>query len=331
VNLLLSCIGRRGYLARWFREQLDPGDRIIGTSNSAWTPAFHACDLGVLMPDVASPEYLPALLDLCRREHVDALLSFHDLDVDRIAGARDRFLAAGVLPVVADAAVSRIGLDKLETARYLGTHGIRVPATHPTLDAALAALQAGALRLPVVIKPRRGFASQDIWVADTEQELRVLFPRRPELVVQERLGGDEHSIDILNDLDGRVISVVVKRKLAMRAGETDQAVTIRHQGALELGERLGTLLGHVGPLDVDLFIEGDKLTVLELNPRFGGAYPVSHLAGAEFPRRIVAMLRGQTLAPDIGGYQAGVGMMKGIDILPAWTGQALDLRDGTTT
>ena len=156
----------------------------------------------------------------------------------------------------------------------------------------------------------------------------MLFDYAPDMIVQQRVAGQEHSLDVLNDLERRTVSVIVKRKILMRAGETDQAETVRHPGAVAVGARLGAALGHVGPLDVDLFIDGDTITVLELNPRFGGAYPVSHLAGADFPRRIVAMLRGEPLAPAIGVHPAGVRMMKDLAILPWWEGDLVDRRAG---
>ena len=331
MNLLLSCIGRRGYIADWFREQLGPDDRIMGTTNNRWTPGLHACDRGVLLPDLGSDAYLPALLQLCRDERIGPVLSFVDSDVARIAGARDAFVATGAVPIVPDAWVSRICLDKLETDRFLRANGIRSPATVADLGSAMAALHEGSLRLPLFVKPRFGSASQDVFLARNEAELRVFFDYAPDMLIQEQVAGLEHSLDVLNDLEGRVVSVVVKRKILMRAGETDQAETVHHREALALGARLGALLGHRGPLDVDLFIDGDDVTVLELNPRFGGAYPSAHLAGADFPRKIVAMARGEHVEPRIGDYAAGVQMMKGIAILPRWTGDPIDLRAAGTT
>ena len=209
MNLLFSCVGRRGYLATWFRDVLAPGDRIVGTTNTLWTPALHACDTAVLMPDIADPGYLPALLELCRSERIDGLLSFLDLDVDLIASERDRFRAAGVTPIVPSAAVSRLSLDKLETARFLAQHGFDGPRTFADLASAEAALRDGSVWLPLVVKPRRGFASRDVTEARTLEELRVFARREPDLLIQERLGGEEHSLDVLCDLDGRVVSVVV--------------------------------------------------------------------------------------------------------------------------
>ena len=94
----------------------------------------------------------------------------------------------------------------------------------------------------------------------------------PEMIAQNRLSGEEFGIDVLNDLNGQVVSVVVKQKMRMVAGSTAQAVTIHHKAALDAGVHLGQLLGQPGPLDVDAFVDGKSLTMLEMNPRFGGGY-----------------------------------------------------------
>ena len=96
MNLLLSCIGKRGYIAEYLREHLRHGERIIGTSNTPWTPGFQACDIGVLMPPIASDEYVPAVIEICGKHEVTGLLSFFDPDVITLARHRDAFTAAGV-------------------------------------------------------------------------------------------------------------------------------------------------------------------------------------------------------------------------------------------
>lgn len=326
VNLLFSSIGRRGYIAEWFREHLEEDDRIIGTSNTRWTPGFAACDRAVLMPDIDDPAYVDELLRVCEDEGVDVLLSFFDDDVDRLAPVRDRFVAAGVTPFVPDARVSRIASDKVEASAFLHEQAIGTPRTYADVDSARVALAAGEIAYPVHVKPRRGHASVGQHVVRDDDELRFVVGRSEDVIVQEHVDGSEHSLDVLNDLDERVVSVIVKRKVSMRAGETDQAVTVRHPEALDVGSRLGASLGHVGPLDVDLIVDGDRLAVLDLNVRFGGAYPAAHLAGADFPRKIVAMARGERVAPDVGDYELGVGMMKDYRILGAYPGPIEDRR-----
>lgn len=318
MRLLLSCVGRRGYVADYFRPHLEPEDRIIGTSNSHWTPGFAACDQAVLLPDIRSEQYVPALLDLCREERVDALLSFFDPDVDLLSRHTDALRQSGVVPILPSPQVSQISFDKHLTPRFLADAGLNFATSYVDLGAATSAIEAGTLKFPVVVKPRFGFGSKHLFVARQMDELNAFFGYEPDMMVQRWFAGDEFHMDLLNDLESNVVAVIPKKKTVMRAGETDQAVTVGDPALIELGEKLGTALGrlgHVGPMDVDLFVEDGEPFVLELNPRFGGGYPLSHLAGADFPGLLVSMLRGHRVAPRIGRFERDVMMMKNYAVL----------------
>ncbi len=318
MNILLSCIGRRGYIADYFRAHLEPGDRILGTSNSAWTSAFQSCDLGVVLPDIASPDYISTLLCLCQEEEIVLLLSFFDLDVDRLSHHRRDFRALGVVPILPSAEVSDICFDKYRTVSFSMEYGFDAPQTYLDLAQALQAIDEGQLAFPVVVKPRRGFASQNLFWARNGSELEVFFHYASNMLIQEAVAGQEYHLDILTDLEGQVVAVVPKRKVAMRAGETDQAQVCDTPELMDWGLRLGTALGdlgHVGPLDVDVFVDGGRIVILEMNPRFGGGYPASHLAAADFPALILNMVRGEPLGSRMGRFKPGVIMMKEYNIL----------------
>lgn len=318
MNILFSCIGRRGYIADYFRHHLGPDDRIIGTSNSRWTSAFTACDLGVVLPDITSPDYVPTLLTVCQELEVDALLSFFDLDIDVLSHYHDEFRAIGVLPILPSAEVSDICFDKYRTGLFLIEHGFGAPQTFVDLEEALRVVGEGRIAFPVMVKPRRGFASRNLFWARKPSELEVFFHYAPDMLVQEALPGEEYHLDIFTDLRGQVLAVVPKRKVAMRAGETDQAQICDLPELVALGVQLGGALGqlgHVGPLDVDVFVENGRAVVLELNPRFGGGYPLSHLAGADFPGLVLKLIRGESIEPRIGQFRSGIVMMKEYKIL----------------
>ena len=100
MNLLFSCIGRRGYIADYFRPHLEPADRIIGTSNTRWTPGFERCDHGYVLPSIDNEDYLPAVLGLCEHESIAAILSFYDPDVVALASHYDELVEAGVCPIL---------------------------------------------------------------------------------------------------------------------------------------------------------------------------------------------------------------------------------------
>ncbi len=318
MNILFSCIGLRGYIADYFRILLEPEDRIIGTSNSAWTTGFKYCDLGVVLPDIVSPDYLPALITLCREQQVDALLSFFDPDIDFLSRHLDEFRAEGVIPVLTSPQVSNICFDKYRTYLFFKEHGLDTPETFLNISQAMNAVDADKVKFPLIVKPRYGFASRNIFVARNFKELDFFFQYVSDMLIQEMLTGQQYNFEICNDFQGQVLSVVPWRKVASRAGEVNQAETCDDPGLFDLGLRLGKELGHlghVGPLDVDLFVQNDKVFILEMNPRFGGGYPMSHLAGADFPRLILEMIRGESPEPEVGQFRPGVIMMKEYNIL----------------
>jgi len=310
MNLLFSCIGKRGYLAEFFRPGLTTDDRIVGTSNTEWTPSFRCCDTSYLLPDIDDDDYLPAVKEVCQRERIDALFSCFDPDVHRLSSHLEELREVGVTPVVPTPEVADVCFDKYATYSFLRRHGISTATTFIDLASARRAIRDGDLAFPVYVKPRRGFGSRNTFLARNELQLEAFFHYESDMVVQERLVGEALNVDMLNDLSGRVVSVVLWRKLLSRLGETEQAITCHRDDVLEFAEHLGNLLGNIGPLDADLFVDDRGVHVLELNPRFGGGYPVSHLAGADFPGQILRMLRGQAVEPRIGDYTDGVVMMK---------------------
>ena len=239
MNILLSCIGRRGYIAEYFRVHLGPNDRIIGTSNSRWTAGFKACDLGVVLPDISNPSYVPTLLTLCHEQQVNALLSFFDPDIDVLSKHLDEFRAIGVMPVMPSAEISNICFDKYRTYLFLNERGFNTPETFVELDQAIRAIDSGKIAFPLMVKPRHGFASRNMFRAHSLKQLEVFYQYGPDMLIQENLKGQEFHLCVCNDLQGRVLSIVPKRKIAMRAGETDQAETSNDMKLVDLGLRLG--------------------------------------------------------------------------------------------
>ncbi len=312
MNILFSCIGRRGYIAEYFRPYMESG-KIIGTSNSIWTPALGSCDVSYLLPDIESDEYIETVISICRKENISAILSFYDLDLFRLSEFKASFESIGIKGFISDFESCRICFDKFSMYSFLKKNDIAAPLTFVDTKEANDAIDRKLMNFPVIIKPRRGFASKNVFYANNPIEAERIFRHYPDMIIQELIKLPEYHLDILVDTNGSVISVVPKKKILMRSGETDQAVTTNNQELLDFGAKLGEKLaetGHCGPLDVDIFYSQDIICVIDLNPRFGGAYPLSHLAGADFPGKMIGMLKEQKIKPDIGNYKTGIFMMK---------------------
>ncbi len=316
MNLLFSCIGKRGYIADYFRPHLHSGDKIFGTSHTPWTPGFQACDQGLLMPPIASDEYVPAILEVCRKYEITGLLSFFDPDVVALSAHVEELKTAGVIPLIPAEKAAMISFDKWQTFQTLRVAGFSVPDTTIDLEEARSGLRSGRFRFPLMVKPRTGFGSANVFVAGNDPQMEAFFSYAPDMLIQEFVDGDMYDVEALSGTDQQVLHVVAWRKYLSRHGETEQAVTVEDPELVETGSRLAETVGLVGPMDVDLFRTKDgEVRVLELNLRFGGGYPVSHLASADFPGMIVEIFRGGHPAPRIGQYRRDVCLLKSFQVM----------------
>ena len=185
-----------------------------------------------------------------------------------------------------------------------------------TLASAKEALAKGEIAFPLFMKPRWGSGSIGLETIDDMEELDIYYHLLMKkikktilaiasvgdeyIMIQEKLTGKEFGLDVMNDLEGNHVAVSVKQKLAMRAGETDKAITVDLPEVHEMGATIGRNLKHIGNLDVDIMqrANGDYC-VLELNPRFGGGYPFSYEAGVNMPKAILQWLKDDVVNPKI--------------------------------
>ena len=311
MNILFSCAGRRTYLLEYFREQLENGDTIVATDMQLSAPALTAADFREQVPPVYAPDYIDKTIDICKRYDIKAIIPLNDLELPILAENAERLKSEGILPIVASREVIDICFDKYETARFVEKLGLLSPATFISLNDALEAIKEGKLSYPLVLKPRWGSGSIGIEFVNNEDELRETYAMllkkvkssilatasqgEEYILIQEKIDGQEYGVDVMNDLKGVNRGVSVKWKLAMRAGETDKAVTVDIPEIRNIGKILGSQLQHIGNLDVDIFERDGKYYILELNPRFGGGFPFSYEAGVNFPRAILEWLKGREI------------------------------------
>ena len=310
-NILFTCAGRRTYLLKYFKEQLGNEGKVIGADMQLSAPALSVADVKEQVPAVYAHDYIDRVLDICRRNDVAAIICLNDLELPILAANSERFAAEGILPIVSPTEIIDICFDKYRTARYVESLGLSTPATYINLAEAKEALAAGRLAFPLVLKPRWGSGSIGIEFVNNLEELSEVYAMllkkvkksilatastgEEYILIQQKIEGQEYGMDVMNDLAGRNRGVSVKKKLAMRAGETDKAQTVNNAEIRAIGMKLGENLHHIGNLDVDVFEKDGKYYVLELNPRFGGGFPFSSEAGVNFPTAIIEWLKGNDI------------------------------------
>jgi len=335
MNILLTCVGRRNYLVDFFKEALHPlGGKVHAFNSDSASAALWQADVPVVSPFAHDPLYPEFLENYCTRHDIRAVISFMDVDLCILSGLKEKFSQLGITIIVADPWVTEMAEDKFLTHQFLVKHQFPVVPHFINLDVAMEAIHKGEASFPFYVKPRWGMGSIAVFKAENERDLSFYFYKTQQMIsgtftryemakeeygsvfIQGLCPGKEYGLDIINDLDGQHMVTVVKQKLAMRSGETDKAIIVKHESLEKLGAEIAALTRHPANMDVDVFWDGEKAYILEFNPRFGGGYPFSHAAGVNLPKAIIAWLQNEPVnTKELLSPNYGIEAMKGIAII----------------
>ena len=314
MNVLLLSAGTRVNLVRYFRQSLSDGS-VVAADADGFSPALYAADSRYIVPPVTSPAYLDRVMAICRKERIGGVMSLIDPELSVLAKNEARFAASGVKVIGSSYELCEFAYDKSSTYRWLEEHGYPCARYWTASEDFFRDEEKGEARFPVFVKPVRGSASADAAPAADRETLEYLLSRRDGMLIQEYLSGQEIGADVYVDLiSGEPVSVFTKKKIRMRAGETDRAVSFRDEKLFAFIERFVTETGFRGPLDIDLFEKDGAYCITDVNPRFGGGYPHAHLCGCDHVKLIAENLKGNVNAKRIGAYPSGIRMMKYCDI-----------------
>ena len=310
MNILLTSVGRRTYLVHYFKQALK-GEGKVFASNSVMTYSMKQADGYTISPRIYDASYIDFLLEYCKEHDITAIISCFDVDLPILAENNSRFSKCGINVIVSTPEVTRICNDKWLTYLTVTEMGLKTPRTWIKINEAKEEIAKKSLSYPLILKPRWGMGSIGIYRAENEEELDVLYKKLHReifktylqyeskldaeqcIIIQEVISAQEYGLDVFNDLNGNIVTIVAKKKIAMRAGETDIAEIVDNTPFIPIGQTLSKNLKHIANLDVDCFLnDKGEAYVLELNCRFGGQYPFSHLAGVDFPKQIIEWLKG---------------------------------------
>ncbi|MEN1944761.1 ATP-grasp domain-containing protein [Luteimonas sp. MJ293] len=309
MNILFTNAGRRTYLLKYALElrQEFPKLRILASDASEATAALCVSDdiVAILTPMVSSgeDEYVAALLEECRRHRVDAIIPLMDFEIPVLARHAEKFSSEGITLWVSSPAVVDACLDKRKFHEFCLSSGLQTPrAWFEDVPK--------SFDFPIVRKRVLGSGSAGLQFFGAGEAVPAFDP---DFMYQERIFGDEYGMDVLNDLHGNFIHACSRKKLLMRAGETDKAVSCPGDEALRIGAEVSALTRHVGNMDLDyLKTPSGEIYFIDFNPRFGGGYPFTHHSGFNYLRRMFELTLGQDPMPF--GNGRGVLGMKGIEL-----------------
>lgn len=316
INILILSAGTRNKIVQYFKKTLGENGKVIATDMSTIAPAIYEADKYYIVPRITEEGYIDIILDICKKENISGVLSLIDPELSLLAENEDKFKAVGTTVIGSSYELCERALDKMQMFQWLRSHGYNCAKSYVDKNEFFADVKTGKANYPAFVKPVRGSASIAISKVFDNETVDLLFDHSDNLMIQEYLDGQEIGADCYIDLlSGELVSVFTKKKIVMRAGETDKSVSFKDEKLFELIKKFVNESGWRGQIDIDIFEINGEYHISEVNPRFGGGYPHAYECGADHMKLIVNNLNGIVNSDVIGNYKENVYMMKYNEIM----------------
>lgn len=280
-NVLILSAGRRVELVEAFRAELNkliPGAKVFAADLSPQlAPACHVADDAFAVPRVTNAEYCDRIIDICQANAIGLVIPTIDTELIVLSERIDDFAARGIHLVISSAELVRNCRDKRKTAAFLEEVGIHSPKIYDISN----------ITFPCFAKPYDGSCSVGAAVVPTRESLTRDMVENPRMMFAELIGKDhpEYTVDAYYNKSGQLCCLVPRERIEVRGGEVSKGATRRHALYAFLLPRLKTIAGARGCVTFQFFAkpDEDRYLAIEINPRFGGGYPLSYAAGANYP------------------------------------------------
>lgn len=311
TNILILSAGTRNKVVQYFKKALSGKGLVIATDCSNLAPAIYDADKYYIVPRMTDDGYLDVILDICKNEKITGVLSLIDPELSLLANNVEKFESVGTIVIGSSYELCERSLDKYEMYKWLVENDYKCAKSYMDKDEFFADLDNETAKFPVFVKPARGSASISISKVTDRETVDLLFAHEDGLMIQEFLDGQEIGADVYIDMiTGEVVSIFTKKKIKMRAGETDKAVSFKDEKLFELIKEFVIRAGYRGQIDIDIFDINGEYYISEVNPRFGGGYPHAYESGSDHMSLIVNNLEGKANKSVIGNYRENTYMMK---------------------
>jgi carbamoyl-phosphate synthase large subunit len=295
LNILFTSSGRRVSLIRKFKDALleeTVKGKIVTTDLKNTAPTSLVGDKHFLVSRVDQPNYIYELIEICREEEIDLLIPLIDSELMVLAKNKHLFEEVGVKVLISSEELIEISCDKVKSYEFFISKNIPTPKVYNNSE-----IESGFYQFPLLIKPLDGSASKGVTVIRNEKELEFFKHYIPNAMIQEFISGDEYTVDVIVDFEGKIKTIVPRLRIETRAGEVSKGKTVRDFDVIKAVEDLVKVLpGPQGCITIQCFKQGDgQIKFIEINPRFGGGVPLTIQAGANIPSWIIKMCKGEEI------------------------------------
>jgi carbamoyl-phosphate synthase large subunit len=280
-NVLILSAGRRVELVQSFLTELEKRglqSKLFGTDlNPILAPACHFTFQSFIAPSATDPEYINFLHGICVTHKIKLIIPTIDTELLLLARHHKSFESMGIYVVISDESLIQLCRDKRLTANFFHSLNIDTPKIYDRSN----------LIFPCFIKPFNGSRSIGAAPIKSADMLSDSMLSDENMMFMELIGStyQEYTVDAYYDRHGKLCCMVPRERLETRAGEISKGSTRRGRIYEILKEKLSILEGAKGCITLQFFFNPntEHLIGIEINPRFGGGFPLSYSSGANYP------------------------------------------------
>ena len=285
-NILITSAGQRVSLVRDFQKEiliLDANAKVYTVDiNPILAPACHVSDGYKQVEPVTDEAYIVSLLDICEAWNIGMIVPTIDTELLILSENKEKFFSKGIHIIVSSTEFVAACRDKRIISSFFTEKGIEIPKP----------INKENPSFPLFIKPYDGSLSKDIFLINDESELTEYHLSHEKFMFMEYIDSEKHSeytVDTYYNKKHKLCCVVPRKRIAVRSGEVNKGVTHKNEVLEYVKKKLDFIEGAIGCLTIQFFFnyETKRIIGIEINPRFGGGYPLSYLAGANFPKWLI--------------------------------------------
>lgn len=285
-NILITSAGKRVALVKAFKETLGafyPDSKVFTTDmNPGLAPAAFVSDGCISVPRVTSEDYIGILQEICLKYDIGLVVPTIDTELAILSANKSIFESRGIHLCVSDYSFIMLCRDKRNTGSFFESKGIRVPRPIDKRNPIF----------PMFAKPYDGSLSSNLHYIKSQEDLTAEILEDPKLIFMEYIDKSkyrEYTVDMYFGRDNRLKMAVPRERIEIRAGEINKGRTVKHFLEPYIREHLGYIEGCTGCICGQFFYDTDSGDVvgIEINPRFGGGYPLSYAAGANYAEFLI--------------------------------------------
>lgn len=311
MNILFCSAGRRCELLKNFRKSMGNEGKIIATDISLTAPAIYMADKYYIVPRIDDDKYISIILDICKKEEIQAVTTLIDPEIMILAENRNKFEKIGVEVLTPYKETAEICFDKYVMYEYLKEKGIRTVLTYSDIESFKKGQAEGEIDFPVFVKPRTGSGSVGARKVEDMKTLEKAMIEDSSLIIQEFMS-DALDIDAdiyVDTISNQAVSLFSKKKLETKIGGASKTVSFKDDNLNQFASEALQAFQFNGPIDMDFWYRDGQYYLSEINPRFGGGYLHAYGAGVDFVKLIMNNMNGIENKPCFGNYEDDIVMM----------------------